>query len=330
VPSVASDSRCQLYRLLGEPVRLRLLALTATEELAVGELAELLGESQPNVSRHATALRQAGLLQSRREGTRVYVGLAESADPVVTDALQTGRRLCADDGSLERLPDVVRARDARTREFFSHPVDPAEPRGLPAELPGYLFALSAVLDHRDLAIDAGTGDGAWLDVLAPLFRRVVALDRSDAQLDRARRRITARGYANVTLLASEIDGPATRHAAGTGADVVICSRVLHHAPRPRQTVHALADLARPGGLVVLLDYAPHTDEHLQELQADVWMGFEPRELMSFARDAGLSDLATTRVPSAWVGGGPDHHLSWQVLTGRRRERSRSPRTGNQP
>ncbi len=90
------DARWQLYRLLSDPFRLRLLALANVEELALGELAELLAESQPNVSRHAAPLRQAGLLSERRQGTRTLVRLdaAAKADPVVCDALLAGRSMC--------------------------------------------------------------------------------------------------------------------------------------------------------------------------------------------------------------------------------------------
>src|SRR3954465_3583476 len=86
------DARWQLYRLLSDPFRLRLLALAAEEELALGELADLLGESQPNLSRHAAPLRQAGLLSERRQGTRTLVRLnaAAKSDPVVCDALFAG------------------------------------------------------------------------------------------------------------------------------------------------------------------------------------------------------------------------------------------------
>jgi ArsR family transcriptional regulator len=73
--AVGLEGRWQLYRLLGEPFRLRLLALAREEELAMGELAELLDESLPNVSRHAAALRQAGLLSERRHGTRSFMRL---------------------------------------------------------------------------------------------------------------------------------------------------------------------------------------------------------------------------------------------------------------
>src|SRR5262245_34061265 len=120
----AGDSRWQLYRLLSDPTRLKLLALAAEEELSVGELAELLDESQPNISRHAAPLRQAGLLSDRRQGTRTLIRLADGArgDAVVADALEAGRKLCAADGSLGRVADVVLRRDAKTREFFAREV----------------------------------------------------------------------------------------------------------------------------------------------------------------------------------------------------------------
>lgn len=150
----ALESRWQLYRLLGEPFRLRLLALAAEEELALGELAELLEESQSNVSRHAAPLRQAGLLAERRHGTRTFVRISEGLerDPVVSDALAIGRRLCEDEGTLARIPDVVRQRDAKTREFFEQPSSASEPTALANELPAYLFALRELLPERELAV----------------------------------------------------------------------------------------------------------------------------------------------------------------------------------
>src|SRR5688572_2234700 len=157
-----ATARWELYRLLAEPVRLRLLALAAEEELAIGELAELLREGQPNVSRHVAPLKKAGLLTVRKHGTRVLVSLSDLAerDPVVRDGVSAGRDLCASDGSLQRVSEVVAQRDASAREFFgaARPVD-RDPSELPAELPAYLSALAPLLPERALAVDVGTGAG---------------------------------------------------------------------------------------------------------------------------------------------------------------------------
>ncbi|HLV67517.1 MAG TPA: metalloregulator ArsR/SmtB family transcription factor [Polyangiaceae bacterium] len=315
--ATAVETRWQLYRLLSEPVRLRLLALAAEEELALGELSELLEESQPNVSRHAAPLRQAGLLAERRHGTRTFVRLAEDAlaDPVVRDALAAGKQLCERDGSLSRIAGVVREREARTREFFAEPRG-AEPLELVPELPAYLFALRTLLPERELAVDAGTGDGRLLDVLAPLYRRVIGIDRSEAQLARARRRVARHGYDNVTLMCGELDERAVLAAVAPGADLVIAARVLHHAPRPRATLRALAGLLRPSGRLVVIDYQRHTDDAFREHQADVWNGFEASELEGHARAAGLVDPEVRPLPENLAEGAPDGHLGWQVLVAR--------------
>ena len=139
------------------------------------------------------------------------------------------------------------ARDAAAREFFSRPSASDGDPGFPHELPAYLSALAPLISPRRLAVDAGTGDGSLLDVLAPIFEHVVAIDRADPQLERARRRVSSRGYAHVELVAGELEDPAILervHALG-GADAVFASRVLHHAPKPVEALKALAALARP-------------------------------------------------------------------------------------
>ena len=313
------DGRWQLYRLLSDPTRLRLLGLAAEEELSVGELAELLDEPQPNVSRHAAPLRQAGLLADRRQGTRTLVRLSDGVDrdPVVADAVAEGRKLCATDGSLERVAEVVARRDAKARELFARPANGDV--ALSPELPNYLFALGALIDSRELAVDAGTGDGVLLDLLAPVFRRVVAIDRSEARLALARERVAAHGYENVELIEDQIDGERVIAAVGKGADLVLATRVLHHAPRPKAALAELAQLARPGGKLLVIDYARHDDEKFQEQQADVWMGFSPAELSSYARAAGLSDVCISEIPQSFVRTGPDAHLSWLCLVGTRKK-----------
>ncbi len=323
--------RWELYRLLSDPTRLRVLALAATEELAVSELAELLRESQPKVSRHASALREAGLLHGRKNGTWLLLRLAPGAadDAVLADAVRTGSALIEADGTLERVCDVIAARDAATREFFAR--GGRAPRsGPPAELAAYLRLMSPLISPRDLVVDAGTGDGALLEVLAPVFSQVVALDRSAAQIGLAKQRATSRRFRNVRFVCGEIDGPEIKKALRTktargvrGADAVFASRVLHHAAVPAKAMTSLVLLARRpnkqhlGGWVFVLDYEPHGDDAMRQQQADLWPGFDRSELQELAQDAGLSDLTHGRIPSSWCGEGPDRHVGWQWLAGRR-------------
>lgn len=322
--TLVPDSRWQLYKVLSEPQRLRLLFAASVESLSVGELAELLGESQPNVSRQLSPLRRMGVLTERKQGTRVFVQLDVEAqqDPVVRDALVAGQMLCESEGVLARIPLLVRKRDAAAREFFARTeagLASLEVESFPAELPAYLRALSCLLPRRALAIDAGAGDGRLLEVLAPVFERVIAVDRERVQLDRAAERLAHRGHSNVRLVTADLlDNEACAQALPQGeADVVFASRVLHHAPQPGQFLRTLADLLLPGGALVIVDYAPHEDETLREEQADLWLGFSHDEMLKLLGLAGLVDFELTPVPSALCGGGPDKHLQWQTMVARR-------------
>ena len=117
--------------------------------------------------------------------------------------------------------------------------------------PEFVAALDRDPSHeprRGIALDAGTGDGRLLDVLGPVYERVVAVDRSGAQLARARERVMARGFTHVTLVEGELDSKELRRALGSaGADAGFASRVLHHAPQPEKVVAQLASLCAPGG-----------------------------------------------------------------------------------
>lgn len=323
VPGVAAESaRWELYRLLGEPRRLRLLGLTSEDELSIGELAELTREAQPNVSKHLKQLREAGLVAVRRQGTRAFARLSPelNGDPVVADAIQSGRELCVRDGSLGRVPEVIRARDADARVFFeSHASE--RPDAPAREWSAYLTALRTLIPRRGLALDVGTGDGALLELLAPLFDRVIAIDRSEEQLKAAERRLSDWKYEHIELIRAEYDDASVAarvHELG-GADVVFAVRLLHHAPKPQEVVALLASLVKPGGQLVVIDYQAHDDERMRDDRADLWLGFEREELFSFADSAGLNEPEVFAIPAARYGPGPDAHLQWQVLAARRED-----------
>lgn len=314
------QSRWELYRVIADPSRLRLLALSAQEELTVGELAEVLGEGQPTISRHVQALRTAGLLQVRRQGTRSLVRLdgAVRTDAVVQDALRSGDELCRAEGLPDRIRVVIAARETFAHEFFGKARSDAGAAAPPPELLTALSALATLLPDRSCAIDAGTGDGAMLDVLAPCFDRVIAVDRSLAQLAVARARAEARGFRNVEFVHADVDNPLVRTHVPEGADAVFAVRLLHHAPKPGALVKSLSTLLRKGarpGALVALDYAHHEDEAMRE-QADVWLGFDAHEMLSFAQEAGLVSARVAPAPAPLRG--PDAHLPWHILVARAR------------
>lgn len=294
-------ARAELFRLLGDAHRLRLLALCAEEELTVGELAALLHESQPQVTKKSQPLRDAGLLLARRDGARTLLRAAPTGDQVVVAALEEGRALCAREGRLARVGAIVAQREELSRRYFATPPAAGATRSEPGVTPSSLAHLrifAALLPGRQLAVDLGTGEGALLPLLSPIYDRVIAVDRSPARLARCAARSAALGLPNVRLREGDADDPALAQeiAEKGGADLVVLARVLHHAARPHETVAAAARLLRPGGHLAVVDYLPHDDEDLRG-EGDVWLGFEPKKLQSFAAAARLAAVAMGPLPA---------------------------------
>ncbi|MDP2340226.1 MAG: metalloregulator ArsR/SmtB family transcription factor [Deltaproteobacteria bacterium] len=317
------QTRADLFRLLGDEDRLRLYALCAEDELTISELAELLHESQPQVSRKLQPLRAAGLLAARKDGTRTYLKAAagdgaDVEDAIVLAALEEGRRLCRKDKSLARVPRILREREEGSRAFFDAlPPTATTTTAAPAALAllGFLPLLRPLLGEAalGLCVDVGAGDGVLLPLLSPLFSRVFAVDRSPARLAACSRVVAEAGLGNVRLLEGDA-GDALVHEAVTrqgGAAVVVVARTLHHAARPAELLAACARLLRPGGVVVVVDYLPHDDESMRE-QGDVWLGFAPDKLAAHLKDAGLQPSSSSS-PFPAPAGLPDSHLSWQWI-----------------
>jgi DNA-binding transcriptional ArsR family regulator len=312
--------RADLFRLLGDEDRLRLLALCAEEELTVGELAQLLGESQPQVTKKSQPLREAGLIAARRDGTRTLLKADDSSDLVVGEAIAEGRRLCLKDGSLAKVARVIAEREELSRRLFEVPhedeVAPTPP------ILTWLPVLAPLLPGRALAIDAGTGEGELLPLLSPLYERVVAVDRSAARLARCALRIDQWGLANVRLREGSIEDASLAeeiahfHArpsgslTGGGADLVVIARVLHHVGRPQDVIASATQLLRNGGHLAIVDYLPHDDESLRE-QGHVWLGFEPEKLRTWIEAARLVPVSVHPLPV-------NHHPTLQLAIGKKK------------
>lgn len=331
--NLAISHRADLFRLLGDESRLRLLALCAEEELTVGELATLLDESQPQITKKSQPLREAGLLATRRDGTRTLLRAPPADDAVVDAALTEGRALCTRDGSLSRVAAIVAQREDASRHYFdARAAADGEPVPAPGnELLGWLPVLAPLLPGRALAVDVGTGDGTMLPLLSALYDRVIAVDRSAASLARCAARIAAWGLPNVRLREGAVDdaslaqdvaqrapvslGPSRSSPDGReGADLVLVARMLRHAARPQEVISAAARLLRPGGHLALVDHVPHDDESQRELGA-VWLGFEPTKLRAWLDAAHLDVVALAPLPGAArpalqlaVGKKPTRHL----------------------
>jgi DNA-binding transcriptional ArsR family regulator/protein-L-isoaspartate O-methyltransferase len=302
------QERAELFRLLGDEDRLRLLALCAVDELSISELAELMRESQPQITRKTQPLRDAGLLSTRRDGTRTLLRTT-GLDGIAVAGLEEGQRLCQRDGSLARVPQLLLAREEGSRRYFDASAAVAP---LVSSSWSMLSMLAPLLPQRRLAVDVGAGDGLLLPLLSPLFGRVMGIDRSAARLSQCAQVVADGGLANVRLISGAADDAhVVEEVFRSGrADVVICSRTLHHAARPQDLIDACARLLTPGGTLLVLEYLPHEDELMRQ-QGDVWLGFAADKLLSFARGARLQRAAM--VPMPGLPGAADGHLPLHLM-----------------
>ena len=302
----------------GEVTRLRLLALLADAELTVSELTTILGQSQPRISRHLRLLVEAGLIDRHREGAWAFFRVAEkgTGSDLVHDLIgriDPADPVLADDRS--RLAEVRRARaDQAARYFADHAAHWDHLRSLHVAEDVVEAAILAAVGQGPFhaVLDLGTGTGRMLELLAPLADRTVGIDQSPAMLNLARTRIEREGPKQVQLRQGDLYAlPVERD----GYDVVILHQVLHYLDDPVRALREAARVLRPGGRLIVIDFAPHHHEFLRDQHAHRRLGFGPDEIASYLRDAGLevrahrdlpadSKMADALTVSLWLGQDP--------------------------
>jgi SAM-dependent methyltransferase len=312
----------------GEITRLRLLALLAEAELTVSELVTILGQSQPRISRHLKLLTDAGLAERHREGAWAFFHIADRT-PAADLARDIVRRVDPKDavlaGDRARLAEVRRARSDQAAAYFAAQAkdwDHLRSLHVPEETVERAIRDIIGQDRLHAVLDLGTGTGRMLELTAPVADRAVGVDQSPAMLNLARTRLERAGLRNVQLRQGDIYAlPVERD----GYDLVIVHQVLHYLDDPSRALREAARALRPGGRLVLVDFAPHSHEFLREQHAHRRLGFSRDEVDGFLRDAGLEPEAhrDLRSPaqdagkltvSVWVGRDP--RIISDILVGR--------------
>ena len=278
-----------------EPTRLRLLAILARGELTVSELTRVLHQSQPRVSRHLRLLCDAGLLERLPEGAWVFYRLAEQGDGAHV-ARTLLALLPADDPEVARdLERFDRVRGERAERAAAYFRDNAacwdRIRGLyvgEAVVERAMLAAAGGGDLGDL-VDLGTGTGRVLEVFAPKVRHGIGIDQSHEMLNVARAKLDARGITNCQVRRGNVYNVALPSAC---ADVVTVHQVLHFLDEPAAALKEAARLLRPGGRLLVVDFAPHGMEFLRADYAHRRLGFTDDEVVRWCKGAGLGAVKT--------------------------------------
>ena len=287
------DRVVNALRAAGEQTRLRALALLTEGELAVGELAQALGQSQPRVSRHLKLLTEAGLVERAPEGAWVFYRLprARTSERHLADAalsmLDPNDPVLARDA--ERLNTIRAARDDAAAEYFERNAadwDRVRALHLPeADIESAVLS-AAGAGPFDLMVDVGVGQGRMIQLFADRVRRADGFDTSRQMLAIARASLDDL-KAKAALRFGDAYAPPVE--AGS-ADLVTIHQVLHFLSDPKRAVSEAARLLKRGGRLLIVDFAPHGLEFLREEHAHRRLGFSDTEIRDWCDGAGLGDV----------------------------------------
>jgi ubiquinone/menaquinone biosynthesis C-methylase UbiE len=274
----------------GESTRLRLLALVTEAELTVSELVTILGQSQPRISRHLKLLVEAGLVERHREGSWVFFRIAQTG-PVAGFARDVVLRLAPADAPLAadrgRLDEVRKARATQAARYFAAQAanwDELRALHVPEESVEAAIHKAIGAVPVQALLDLGTGTGRMLELLGPLAGRAAGIDQSPQMLSVARDRIERAGLRNVQLRQGDIYAAPIEPDS---YDLVIMHQVLHYLDDPLRAIREAARALRPGGRLLIVDFAPHEEEALRTVHAHRRLGFAAGEIAAFMAAADL-------------------------------------------
>ncbi|MFQ5954857.1 MAG: ArsR/SmtB family transcription factor [Kiloniellales bacterium] len=286
-------------RAVAEPTRMRILMLCARAELTVSELTQILGQSQPRVSRHLRLLCDAGLLERFREGTWAFFRLAERGRcgelvRTLIDLVPTNERAVARD--LERLEEVRRTRaEAAAAYFRANAAQWDKIRSLHVddrEVERALLAMVPKTGIRDL-LDVGTGTGRMLRLLGKRAEHAVGIDLSREMLAIARANLDRAGLRNCLVRQADMY---QLPFADQSFDAAVIHQVLHYAEQPAAVLAEVARVLRAGGRLYVIDFGPHHQEVLRKEHAHRRLGFADEEVAQWCRSVGLSAESVLHLP----------------------------------
>lgn len=289
-------SLVKTLRLVADPTRLRLLLLLQQEELSVAELQEILGMGQSRISSQLALLRQANLVNDRREGKKSFYSLradlsekTRSLLRAATDSVAPLPLLGDDRESLDRILQKRRRVSEQYFNLIAGRLGKNHCPGRSWEAIGHLaLRLTPAIDIADL----GAGEGLVSQLLAHRARQVWCIDNSPRMVEVGTDLAKKNGLHNLVYKLGDIESVPLPDAS---VDLAILSQALHHAQHPQAAVHEAARILRPGGQILILDLNEHTFAKARELYADIWLGFKESALHGFLKKAGFTKVEVTAV-----------------------------------
>jgi ubiquinone/menaquinone biosynthesis C-methylase UbiE len=278
-----------VFRALADPTRLRILALLRAIELSVGELAQVLGQSQPRVSRHVGILVDSGLVTRRREGSWVFLAPARSVLAVPLFALLDAAPGDTTIADTRHLAAVRADRAVAAERYFAQHAEHWDAiRSLHVADSAVEERMARVLGEKiGRLVDIGTGTGRMIELFGPSATHAIGIDRSPEMLRLARAKLD--GQRACELRQGDI---AALPLADGSADTVILHQVLHFIPAPEAALAEAARLLGQGGRILIVDFAPHDREELRTEDAHARLGFSDSQITGWLAQAGVRLIDT--------------------------------------
>ena len=310
--AISFDKTINVLRAIGEPTRFRLLVLLSRSDLNVTDLIEILGQSQPRISRHLKLLAGAGLLERYQEGAWAYFRAVESGAGafIVNDLLA---RLDDFDiqiqRDLQRL-DAVRAKRARRAEeyFSTNAANWDRLRNIHIDELQVEQAMLEMIGNSPVRqmLDMGTGTGRLLELFSPICTKSIGIDASRDMLSVARSTIDKAKLSNAQVRQGDIKMLPTSQDS---FDLVTIHQVLHYLDDPAEAIGEAAKALRPSGRLLIVDFAPHNRDDVRAEHAHIRLGFSHDQMNGWLEDVGLEIIETRDLKPA-----PTKHSSEELLT----------------
>ena len=306
------SSVLEMFRALSDPTRIRIVQLLRSMELSVGEIAQVIGQSQPRTSRHIRILVEAGIAERRKEGSWVFLHLLQTTQ--VAPLLACLDAAPANDSEmlwmkadLARLAAVRNDRAQAAEDYFAEHAEEWDAiRSLHIADSDVERAMVDLLGGEGVArlLDIGTGTGRMLELFGPAARSVTAVDRSPDMLRLARAKLPEKGSDKYALLLGDFYA---LPVADGSVDTVLLHQVLHYAQAPEAVLAEAARVMDAHGRLLIVDFAPHEQEELRVDHAHARLGFSDEQVAQWFAALGLDLDRTQALPGGaltvklWLG-----------------------------
>ncbi|MFH1676727.1 MAG: metalloregulator ArsR/SmtB family transcription factor, partial [bacterium] len=285
----------RVLKAMADPTRLRLLAILDNEELSVNELVRVLGMGQSRISRHLALLKDAGLVTVRRDGTWSFYSIPETVGEsgYMNSFRESSDYKSALAGDGPRIRQVIKDRADSSQQYFDKIAEDWD--DIRSEYYGLQVrnrALAGLIPNDWTVADIGCGTGFLLLALAPLVKKAIGVDNSVEMIRVARRNAAQRNIKNIDFVQSDMDNIKIKDGS---LDGLTASMVLHHAPDPVATIKEWARVLKPGGKVSIVELENHEHDWLRDEMADVWLGFDPKQISTIFRSAGFEKIKVEKV-----------------------------------